>query len=158
MAACEIPRGSGRRIIPASARADTLLRRVVPALTAAFTLLAGCEKDHEPVTSFHQNLEPPVRVQAAWTETGEVRVTWEMEAVSDAHGFLVTLSHRGNPVYERAVEGAGVRSFTSSGLDTGGIAADEEETDAWLLVRVRAYDRNLFQGPPSEPDSVQVGP
>ena len=128
-------------------------------MLAGCTLLAGCEKDHEPVTSFHQNLEPPVRVQAAWTETGEVRVTWEMEVVSDlVHGFLVTLSHRGNPVYERAVEGAEVRSFTSSGLDTDGIGADEEETDPWLLVRVRAYDGNLFQGPPSGPDSVQVGP
>ena len=142
----------------AIARAGALLRRAVPAALAAIALLAGCDKDHEPVTSFHQNLEPPVRVQAAWTETGEVRVTWEMEAVSDAHGFLVTLSHRGDPVYERAVEGADMRSFTSSGLDTDGIAADEGETGAWLLVRVRAYDRNLFQGPPSEPDSVQVGP
>lgn len=135
-----------------------MLRRAVPVVPAAFTLLAGCDKDHEPVTSFHQNLEPPVRVQAAWTETGEVRVTWEMEGALDAHGFLVTLSHRGNSVFERAVEGADVRSFTSSGLDTDGIAADEGETGAWLLVRVRAYDRNLFQGPPSEPDSVQVGP
>lgn len=135
-----------------------MLRRVVPAVMAGITLLAGCEKDHEPVTSFHESLESPVGVQAAWTGTGEVRVTWELEGAGDlVHGFVVTLSHRGNLIYERAVEGAEVRSFTSSGLDTDDIAADEEGTATWLLVRVRAYDENLFRGPPSEPDSVQVG-
>ena len=135
-----------------------MLRRVPPAVVAAALLLAGCSKNHDPVTSFHQGIDPPTSVQAAWTGRGEVRVTWELTGNNDqVSGFIVALNHGGDFVYQRAVHGAEVRSFTSSGLNTDNIAASQEETAIWLLVRVRAYDENLFQGPTSEPDSLQVG-
>ena len=127
---------------------------LVVSIATGFLLFAGCEKDYTPVTSFHQHLLSPKDVNADLAQGNRIAVTWDMADPDNlVHGFVVSIADTGQVLYERALEGASVRTYTSTASDL----FDPTKVDStWYFVQVRAYDENLFQGPPSDRDSLLV--
>ena len=108
---------------------------------------------------FHQELPVLTAVNAELIRDNRVAVTWEaVDQAGIVQGFTVSIAETTAAFYEKLVPGASTRSFSTDFdlLDALPATSDTDADSLWYLVRVRAYDANLFQGPPSEPDSIVI--
>ena len=119
-----------------------------------FLLIGGCDADYTPVKAFHQNLPVPTRVAAELLSDNRVDVTWDVTDPAGAvQGFVVSIEDTTASLYEKLVPGASTRRFTTD-FELQDVVPSTPEDSVWYFVRVRSADANLFQGPPSEPDSI----
>ena len=124
-----------------------------------FLLTVGCDADYTPVKSFHQTLPIPTMVAAELLSDNRVAVTWDVTDPADVvRGFVVSIEDTTAPFYEKLVPGASTRRFTTDFelLDVVPPTSSTPEDSVWYFVRVRSADANLFQGRPSEPDSILI--
>ena len=121
-----------------------------------FLLTVGCDADYTPVKSFHQTLPIPTMVAAELLSDNRVAVTWDVTDPADVvRGFVVSIEDTTVPFYEKLVPGASTRSFTTD-FELLDVVPSSPEDSVWYFVRVRSADANLFQGRPSEPDSILI--
>ena len=122
-----------------------------------FLLTVGCDADYTPVKAFHQILPIPTRVAAELLSDNRVDVTWDVTDPADVvRSFVVSIEDTTAPFYEKWVPSASTRRFTTDFelQDVVPPISSTSEDSVWYFVRVRSADANLFQGPPSEPDSI----
>ena len=121
-----------------------------------FLLTVGCDADYTPVKAFHQNLPIPTMVAAELLSDNRVAVTWDVTDPAGAvQGFVVSIEDTTASLYEKLVPGASTRSFTTD-FELLDVVPSSPEDSVWYFVRVRSTDANLFQGRPSEPDSILI--
>ena len=119
-----------------------------------FLLIGGCDADYTPVKAFHQNLPIPTRVAAELLSDNRVDVTWDVtDPAGVVQGFVVSIEDTTASLYEKLVPGAATRGFTTD-FELQDVVPSTPEDSVWYFVRVRSTDATLFQGPPSEPDSI----
>ncbi|MBM3122876.1 MAG: fibronectin type III domain-containing protein [Chloroflexi bacterium] len=109
-----------------------------------------CSEEHETPVAFHETLlDKPIDLEAE-LESQRIVVTWSIADDTNVTGYAVSVSDSTGLVRESLVTG------TTYTIQLSSLMAAGRGDSTWFYFQVSAVDENLFRGPASAVDSVQV--